>query len=159
MSVNRNEGFLRVVVSATIVTDPGNVTTTGAALARIAGLHGALFLGITVAYFTDTRKSVVLSANNIFKLFSRVVNDRGQSTALLATPINGASGQVAPDTWEGVTTVPELDLEFDFQGVDDSSSPGHWEVILTATPAWPMCEEDFRKVSRQLTIDAQVHAL
>lgn len=144
----------RVTVARTIVVNPVATSATGTVTARIFGLHGSLFIGIALAYFTDSKRnpSDAVFTTNRFSLYGRVKNENGETVALLhTTPING-SGQAAPDAWEGTTTLPEIELSFAYVGINSAPDVGHWEVVVTALPAYEMCENDFLKLAAAVDI-------
>lgn len=146
------DGLFRGVVSATIVENPAATANTASVVGRITGLHPTLFLGIALAYFTNSKKQYT-PAGSTFSLFARGRNEQGASVRLSGVAVNGTSGQTAPNGWEGTTTAPELDIQFDVVGVNDATSLGHWELIVTVSPAIPMCERDFQEVSRAVAIE------
>jgi hypothetical protein len=119
--------------------------------AWIEGLHGDLFLGIGLAYFPTTAHRPASFGANTFSLMQWDENKLSQRTPLSATPINGATGQLAPDKWEGTTTLPVLELDFAYVGMP-APDIGRWEVIVSIFPSIEMCEADFLELANRVTI-------
>jgi hypothetical protein len=142
---------LRRVVSEIIVENPVASVASGNVSALIEGLHGNLFLGIGLAYFPATAHRPPSFGANNFSLMQWDENKLGQRTALSSTPINGESGQLAPDKWEGTTTLPILELLFAYVGMP-APDVGRWEVIVSIHPAIEMCEADFAELANRVAI-------
>jgi hypothetical protein len=140
----------RVIVSATIVDNSVVSTQTGNANARIVGLHGALVVTVALAYFTISKRTPSSYGSNAFNLYGRIKNADGESTTLSPTSLN--SGQNAPDAWEGTTNLPELDLVHAYQGTSVATDVGHWEVIVTAVPAYEMCDKALYELCSSLDV-------
>lgn len=141
----KSDGYLRAVASTTIVENPTASAATATVLGRVTGLHGALFVSIALAYYTNSKKQFTPTGST-FNLFARVRNEQGVSVRLSSTPVNGSSGQAAPNAWEGTTTAPELDVELAVVGVNDATSVGHWELVVTICPAISLCEAEFKRL-------------
>ena len=79
---------------------------------------------------------------------------------LSSTPINndGAGAQSAPDGWEGITTLPEVELVHSFTGISAANGAGDWKVVVIAAPATPMSNELFRDLIAQVDIDIRTYA-
>jgi len=143
----------KVVKSEILVENPVASTQTGTAVAFIEGLRGDLFVGIALAYFPASAHRPASFGANEFSLFQWGENRDGQRTPLSATPINGATGQIAPDLWEGLTTLPAVELRHSYEGMG-AADVGRWEVIVTLVPTVEMCERDFLEAAAQVTIRA-----
>jgi hypothetical protein len=142
---------LRAVVSEILVENPVASVQTGTVSAFIDGLHPNLFVGIALAYYTTVAHRPTSFGANLFKLYQWAFNELGALVQLSSSSVNGASGQNAPDSWEGTTTLPRLELQHSYVGMG-SGDEGRWEVIVTLAPAIPMCEEDFAALAQQVTI-------
>lgn len=145
--------MMKVVKSEILVENPVASVATGTASAFIEGLRGDLFVGIALAYFTSSAHRPTSFGANAFSLLQWDENKNGQRTQLSSTPINGASGQAAPDKWEGVTTLPQIELQHAYVGMG-AADVGRWEVLVTLVPALEMCEADFLAAAAQVTIRA-----
>jgi hypothetical protein len=141
----------RRVISEIIVENPVASVQTGTVSAWIEGLHGNLFVGIGLAYFPVTSHRPASFGANAFSLYQWDENKLAQRTPLSATPINGTSGQAAPDKWEGTTTLPTLELAFTYAGLG-AADVGRWEVIVSVFPAVEMCEADFSELANRVAI-------
>lgn len=143
----------KVVKSEILVENPVASAATGTAVAFIEGLRGDLFLGIALAYYPASAHRPASFGANAFSLFQWDENREGQRTQLSSTPINGATGQAAPDKWEGTTTLAALELRHAYAGMG-AGDVGRWEVIVTIGPTSEMCERDFLEAAAQVTIRA-----
>jgi hypothetical protein len=124
------------------VQNPVAGTSTGTQRVRIVGIDGRLIVSVAVAYFALKGRPGAFGANT-FKLYGAVTNEAGQYARLSDTPLNGSSGQNAPDGWEGRTLLPAIDVEHAYAGLG-AGSEGHWEVLVYASPAASdMCQADF----------------
>jgi hypothetical protein len=143
----------RRVRSRILVDNPVASSQTGTVTARISGLHGLLLVGIGMAYYPSSRKAPAGGyGTNAFRLFQVDENESGEAIALgTATPLNGASGQAAPDKWDLTTTIPAVDLVFAYAGMG-AADVGRWEAIVTAYPAIDMCQELFDQLASRLDI-------
>ncbi|MFL5381300.1 MAG: hypothetical protein ACJ8GN_02115 [Longimicrobiaceae bacterium] len=144
---------LRATISAILTENPVASVATGTVSAFIDGLHPNLFVGIALAYFPSTRHRPSSFGANLFKLFQWDANEQGELVQLSSTPVNGSSGQAAPDKWEGTTTLPMIELQHSYVGMG-ASDLGRWEVIVTLAPAIEMCEADFAALAQEVTIRA-----
>lgn len=146
---------LKAVVSAILVENPVASVQTGTASAFVDGLHPLLFVGIALSYFTapGSRHRPTSFGANLFKLYQWNANESGELVQLSSTPVNGSSGQAAPDAWEGTTTLPMLELQHSYVGMG-ASDVGRWEVVVTLAPAIPMCEADFSALAQAVTVRA-----
>lgn len=135
-------GKLKAVRSLIVLQNPVASVQTGTYDAMIAGLHPLLFVGVALAYYPQTKHLPASFGANRFSLFQVDENELGAAVQLSATPVNGSTGQAAPDKWEGVTTVPSLLVRHSYAGMG-ASDLGWWELILTMGPAVEMCAEDF----------------
>jgi hypothetical protein len=144
----------RAIQSKDIVRNNGVGSTTGTGRARIKGLSSLLQIGIFVAYFTDTKTRPASFSGNTFSIFAYVNDQEGSLVQLSDTPINndGAGSQQAPDGWEGVTTLPEVEVRLAATGITPTANAGSWKVIVVAEPAEPMSDEMFEQLVRNVNI-------
>jgi hypothetical protein len=145
------KGKKRVVVSAISIDNPAASVATGTQSAWVEGLHPSLFVGIGLIYLTTTAHRPSSFSTNLFKLYQWDENEQGQRAQLSSTPINGSSGQNAPDKWEGTTTLPVVEMQHSYVGMG-ATDVGRWEVVVTVAPALEMCDEDFLALAAQVVI-------
>jgi hypothetical protein len=141
----------RAVVSQILVENPVASSQTGTASAFVDGLHPNLFVGIALAYYPTVAHRPASFGANLFKIYQWQYNELGALVQLSSSPINGSSGLNAPDSWEGTTTLPTLELQHSYVGMG-SGDEGRWEVIVTLAPAIPMCEDEFAALAQSVNI-------
>jgi hypothetical protein len=141
------------VVSAVTVVNPATASEGAGPLVTtfIENLHPALFFSVALAYFSAVRPTDW--GTNAFSIYGWILNELGQRVRLSDVPINGTTGQPAPDAWEGSTTLPILELVHTTEG-QQASETGRWEVVVTIGEALEMCEADFLELANQVTIRA-----
>lgn len=144
---------LKAVLSTILVDNPVASVQTGTTSAFIDGLHPNLFVGIALAYIPSVGHRPSSFSTNLFKLYQWCANEIGALVQLSSTPVNGSSGQNAPDSWEGTTTLPTLELAHTYVGMG-SGDEGRWEVIVTLAPAIEMCDADFAALAQEVNIRA-----
>jgi hypothetical protein len=142
-----------MVISTPLTENPAASVATGTTNAFIDGLHPNLYFGIGLAYFCTSQHTPSSFGANAFSLYQWDRNEGDQLVQLSATPVNGASGQAAPNKWEGTTTLPVLELRHSYVGMG-AADVGRWEVIVTLAPAVDMCEADFVKLAQDVSIRA-----
>jgi len=143
----------KMVISTPLTENPAASVATGTTSAFIDGLHPNLYFGIALAYFCTNPHTPSSFGANKFSLYQWDRNEGDQVVQLSGTPVNGATGQDAPNKWEGTTTLPVLELRHAYVGMG-ASDVGRWEVIVTLAPAVEMCEADFVKLAQDVSIRA-----
>lgn len=141
----------RWTLSRTIVENPVASVQTGTRSAFIEGLHPSLFVGVGLLYLPATGHRPAAFTGNTFALLAWNENQDGQRAQLSSTPINGATGQDAPDAWDGSTTLPMLELVHTYAGLG-AGDVGRWDVVVTVAPALEMCEADFVALAQRVAI-------
>jgi hypothetical protein len=142
----------KIVKSEISIEDAaGGGAPTGTQTAYIEGIHGNLFINVALAYYCATRRPAAFTGNT-FKLYQWTANRDGGRTPLSPTPINGASGQAAPDAWEGTTNLDTLQLDHAYQGQAAAADAGRWEIVVTMVAAINMCEADFVALANAVSI-------
>jgi hypothetical protein len=143
---------VKIVKSEISVEDAaGGAAPTGTQTAYIEGIHGNLFINVALAYFCAARRPAAFTGNTM-KLYQWTANRDGGRTQLSSTPINGSSGQNAPDAWEGTTNLHTLQLDHAYTGQASATDAGRWEIIVTMVPAIEMCEADFAALANAVSI-------
>lgn len=158
--MTERRGFLVSRKSAVLVENPVAAVGNGTAVARVTGLHPALFVGVGLAYFTaDGHRPAGGFGANAFSIVAYDENGDGQSVQLSDTSITTPASMAAPDKWEGTTTLPQIELRHAWAGMG-AADVGRWEVLVTVGPAIELCEADFNRLAGaiEITIPSKVVA-
>jgi hypothetical protein len=141
-----------LVRSKVIAQQSANNTATGSVRAFIVGVDGRLLINVALAHFPAANVARPSSfGSNAFSIYSWIRNQDGARARLSDIPVNGASGQLAPDSWEGQTNHPELELVLAYVGL--GANTGRWEIVLTAAPGDnALCEADFNALAAALDV-------
>lgn len=143
----------KAVMSVVLTENPVASVNTGTTSAFVDGLHPNLYFGIALAYFCTNPHTPSSFGANAYSIYQWDRNEGEQLAQLSPTPVNGASGQAAPNKWEGTTTLPVLELRHSYVGMG-AADLGRWEVIVTLAPAIEMCEAEFVKLVQDVSIRA-----
>jgi hypothetical protein len=137
---------------ATLVRN-GGATGSGTAVGRVRGLSSMLTTHIQVAYFTAGARPSSF-AGQTFDLFGWTLGENGERAQLSPDPINndGAGDQQAPDGWEGVTALDEIEARLTYAGI--AASNGTWVLLVKVEPAVEMTDELFDELAGAISVSS-----